>query len=69
MAGSLREDMLRRGAMKFHHLKLLDWPFQTVPDAKFYTFMADRSQVQSDIQNLLRNMQRREQSSIHLVWA
>jgi hypothetical protein len=55
--------------MRFPHLKLTDWPFQTVPDPRFCTFMADREQVQADVENLLRNMARREQSSIHLVWA
>jgi len=57
------------GIMNFSHLKLTDWPFQIVPDPRFYTFMADRSQVQTDIENLLRIMARRDQSSIHLVWA
>lgn len=55
--------------MRFPHLKLTDWPFQVVPDPRFYTFMADRAQMRADIQDLLRIMARRDQSSIHLVWA
>ncbi|MCL0082438.1 hypothetical protein M1O14_01735 [Dehalococcoidia bacterium] len=55
--------------MKYPHLGLLEWPFRVVPDESFYSFMADREQLVSDIRTLLRNLSRRSASSMHLMWA
>lgn len=55
--------------MRYPHLALTEWPFQTVPDDNFCTFMADRVGVLQDIHALLRNLSRRNTSSIHLIWA
>ena len=55
--------------MKYPHLGLVDWPFRVVPDESFYSFMADREQLVSDIRTLLRNLSRRSASSMHLMWA
>lgn len=53
----------------FDHLGLNRWPFTTVPDPQYSTFIADRTQLQEDISNLLNNLSRRDISSIHLFWA
>jgi len=55
--------------VRYPHLHLVDWPFQTVPDERFYSFMADRTQPVFDIKTLLRNLSRRPSSSMHLMWA
>jgi len=55
--------------VRYPHLHLVDWPFRTVPDESFYSFMADRTQLVSDIKTLLRNLSRRPSSSMHLMWA
>ncbi len=54
---------------KYPHLHLSDWPFRTVPDEKFCTFMADRENVRNDIAKLLRNLTRKTVSSMHLQFA
>ncbi len=54
---------------RFAHLGLSRWPFTVVPDIKYCTFLAARPQVESDISDLLRNLSRRETSSIHIFWA
>jgi len=53
--------------VRYPHLHLVDWPFRTVPDESFYSFMADRTQLVSDIKTLLRNLSRRPSSSMHLM--
>lgn len=55
--------------MKYPHLHLREWPFRDVPDESFCSFIADRSELVSDIKNLLRNLSRRPTSSMHLMWA
>ncbi len=55
--------------MEYPHLYLRDWPFWIVPDKSFYSLMADRTQLRSDVKTLLRNLSRRSASSIHLMWA
>lgn len=40
-----------------------------VPDQAFSNFMADRVQLKTDIEDLLRILCRRDTSSIHLLWA
>jgi hypothetical protein len=53
----------------FNHLGLMRWPFTTVPDPQYSTFIADRTQLQTDISALLTSLSRRDVSSIHLFWA
>lgn len=53
----------------YPHLELIDWPFRLVPDESFYSFMADRAQLISDIRMLLRGRSRQPASSMHLLWA
>jgi hypothetical protein len=53
----------------FNHLGLIRWPFTTVPDPQYSTFIADRAQLQTDISALLTSLSRRDVSSIHLFWA
>ena len=55
--------------VKYPHLHLVDWPFRIVPDESFYSLMADRTQLASDIKSLLRNLSRQPCSSMHLLWA
>lgn len=55
--------------IKYPHLHLKEWPFRDVPDESFCSFIADRSQLISDINILLRNLSRRSTSSMHLMWA
>lgn len=55
--------------IKYPHLHLVEWPFQITPDLNFYAFMADRSQVKTDIETILRSLSRRNTSTIHLVWS
>jgi len=54
---------------RFPHLCLHDWPFQVVPAESFFTFMADRKQVAQDAWTILRNLSRRDASSIQVIWA
>ena len=57
------------GRVKYPHLQLVEWPFQTTPDQNFYTFMADRAQVKEDLAGILRSLSRRNASTIHLIWS
>jgi len=47
----------------------MDWPFIVVPNEASCTFIADRKQLNIDVQNLLRNLSRHSASSMHLMWA
>jgi hypothetical protein len=55
--------------IRFPHLCLRDWPFQVVPSDDFFTFLADREGVARDVRTILRNLSRRDASSIHVIWA
>lgn len=55
--------------MRYPHLHLTDWPFRIVPDESYCTFIADRKQVVQDISSMLRNLSRRDASTIHILWA
>ena len=55
--------------VKYPHLYLSDWPFQTVPDERFTKIWADRRAVLEDIYNILNNLSRRKPSTINLLWA
>jgi hypothetical protein len=54
---------------KYPHLHLQDWPFQTVPDNRFWTFVADRKEVYSDILDILAKLSRKTVSTIFLMEA
>ncbi len=53
----------------YEHLELSRWPFPVVPERDFCTFLAGRKQVQTDVEELLQHLSRRDTSSIHLFWA
>lgn len=53
----------------YDHLSLTDWPFSVVPRPKYCTFIAGRPELASDIEELLRNLSRRDTSSIHVFWS
>lgn len=55
--------------VRYPHFHLIDWPFRVVPDERFYSLMADRTQLVSDEKTLLYNLSRRSASSMHLMWA
>jgi hypothetical protein len=57
------------GKGQFDHLCLTRWPFTVVPERELCTFLADRSQLQTEIGELLDGLSRRDTSSIHLFWA
>ena len=54
---------------KFAHLGLRDWPFQIVPDERFYRIWAGRPQAKQTIEKLLFRWTRYDPSTIHLFWA
>ncbi len=54
---------------RYPHLYLSDWPFHTIPEEQYCTFMADREQMNQDINLLLRNFSRRDHSTINVMWA
>ncbi len=53
----------------YNHLGLSDWPFSVVPRANLCTFIAGRPQLDSDVNELLRSLSRRDASSIHVLWS
>jgi hypothetical protein len=53
----------------YYHLRLIRWPFPTVPDRNYCTFIADRQQLHTDISTLITTLSRRETSTIHLFWS
>jgi hypothetical protein len=55
--------------VKYPHLKLIDWPFHTIPEDSYCTFIADRKQIKEDVSILLRNFSRRDFSTINVMWA
>lgn len=55
--------------VRYPHLHLVEWPFRVVPDESMYSFMADRARLVSDIKDLLRNLSRHPDSTMHLMWA
>ena len=55
--------------VRYPHLQLVEWPFQTTPDENFFAFMADRAQVKDDLRVTLRSLSRRNTSTIHLIWS
>lgn len=53
----------------FEHLGVTRWPFPTVPDPDFCTFVADREQLRADLNGLLQALGRHNSSDIHLLWS
>ena len=53
----------------FNHLRLERWPFFMVPEPALCTFIADRALFRDDIEQLLRNLARQNNSSIHPMWS
>lgn len=54
---------------RYEHLGLSDWPFQTVPDPRFYRVWADRAEVKATMDSLVRRWERYDRSTLHLMWA
>jgi hypothetical protein len=55
--------------IKYPHLFLVDWPFHTIPEDEYCTFMADREQMKKDVNALIRNFCRIDHSTINIMWA
>ncbi len=55
--------------MDYPHLRLVRWPFSTVPVADYCDFIADRTKLGEEIQGLVSALSRQDTSSIHLVWS
>ena len=55
--------------VKYPHLKLLDWPFTVVPRITDSPMWAGRTELRQTIDRLLRTVNRRSPSSLHLMWA
>jgi|GEM_PF-697857 len=55
--------------VRYPHLHLKDWPFQTVPDERFTRIWADRRTVLEDVYQVMNNLSRRRTSTINLLWA
>ena len=53
----------------YDHLRLSGWPFSIVPRPEHCNFIAARPRLASDIEELLRNLSRRDTSSIHVFWS
>lgn len=53
----------------YDHLHLTHWPFSVVPRPELCTYIAGRPQLDADIRELLRNLSRRDTSSIHVFWS
>lgn len=53
----------------YPHLGLVRWPFPVVPEPAYCTFLAARSQLRSDVRDIVTSLARRDTSSIHLFWA
>lgn len=55
--------------MSYPHLQLRAWPFRVVPEPQFCDFLADRKAVKADVEALLRSLESRPTSTIHLMWS
>ena len=53
----------------YDHLGLSDWPFSVVPRPELCTFIGGRPQLDLDVNEVLRNLSRRDTSSIHVLWS
>jgi type II secretory pathway predicted ATPase ExeA len=51
-----------------NHLKLVSWPFKIIPDEQSASFWADRNSAKEQIERLLWNWDRRDQSNICILW-
>ncbi len=64
-----RELAEKSEGVKYPHLCLRDWPFQTVPDERFTRIWADRRDVLETVYSILNYLSRRKPSTINLIWA
>lgn len=55
--------------MIYRHLGLRDWPFRIVPEPEFCDFMADRTSLRKDVEELLCALETRPTSDIQLIWS
>lgn len=55
--------------MPYEHLQLTRWPFPVVPEPAFCDFIADRRQLNADVESMLRSLGRQDVSSMHLLWS
>lgn len=53
----------------YDHLRVKDWPFSVVPRPELCTYIAGRPQLDADIKELIRNLSRRDTSSVHVFWS
>jgi len=65
----LKKPAKKASELKYPHLHLTDWPFQTVPDERFTKIWADRRGVLDTVYSILNNLSRRRPSTINLIWA
>lgn len=54
---------------RYAHLGLSEWPFVTVPEPSFCTFLADRAMFTVEVEGIILHLLRRNPSSIHIFWA
>jgi len=54
---------------RYAHLGLSRWPFPIVPEPDYCTFLAARSQLRTDVHEMVNALARRDTSSIQLFWA
>ncbi len=55
--------------MTYPHLGLQEWPFRIVPEPEFCDFMADRSALRKEVEDLLSSLENRPTSDIQLIWS
>lgn len=54
--------------VRYPHLYLKEWPFQTVPSPSFYKIWAGRSKIKQNLTEMFRRVQQRKPSTIYLLW-
>lgn len=55
--------------MNYDHLGLREWPFRIVPEPEFCDFLADRSTLRKEVEELLVSLENRPTSDIQLIWS
>jgi hypothetical protein len=53
----------------FPHLQLTEWPFRVISDVGYCNFMADRTRLGNDINELVTHLSRQNISSLNMIWA
>jgi len=54
--------------IKYPHLYLKEWPFQTVPSPTFYEIWAGRNEIKKTLTEMFKRVQQRGPSTIYLLW-